>query len=249
MNPEPLVCCIMLTRGGQRKEMAQRAVNGFNMQSYENKVLVIYNTGKYPVILLDNGQPYECWGIEAKPAPNFGSLRNASIRAALHDTGAPLIAHWDDDDWSHPERLIEQVALLQESGADAVGYRTMPMYRSTDDTVWMYRWPSDRYGLDTSLMYRRELWEEKPFPETSRGADTAWIFGINRRGRKIIGIDSCAVSMERLTDPVPDAQPRMIAEIHGANTELHIEEKAPKHWRRIDDSDPLAAYVRERMKL
>ena len=41
-----------------------------------------------------------------------------------------ILIHWDDDDYSHPNRIAEQVALLQSSGADAtVGFREMLFWR------------------------------------------------------------------------------------------------------------------------
>ncbi len=39
--PEPLVCCVMLTR--DRPEMVKRAVDSFRSQTYKRKKLLIYN--------------------------------------------------------------------------------------------------------------------------------------------------------------------------------------------------------------
>ncbi len=123
---EPTVCSIMLTR--DRPEMAKRAVECWMEQTYENKRLLIIASGESnvycPAFLL-----YPNCNIYMQPSLNgwtIGAIRNY----ANAKTGADILLHWDDDDWSNPNRIAEQVSLLQSSGADAVGYREMLFWDS-----------------------------------------------------------------------------------------------------------------------
>jgi glycosyltransferase involved in cell wall biosynthesis len=97
----PIVACVMLVNG--RPEMVRRAYRCFDAQTYSNKVAILSEN--------DGSQP-------------IGTLRNQ----ANGTTSADIIVHWDSDDWSHPNRIAEQVALLQSSGAECVGYGQMMFY-------------------------------------------------------------------------------------------------------------------------
>lgn len=53
-------------------------------------------------------------------AGNIASLRNVALERA-RDAGAKYVAWFDDDDWSHPERLYWSVANLELGHGVAVG--------------------------------------------------------------------------------------------------------------------------------
>jgi hypothetical protein len=155
-----------------------------------------------------------------------------------------IFVHFDDDDFSHPNRIDEQVALLQSSGADVVGYREMLFWRearcpdcgepmkaeagyygmSCDHQseirpeAWLYSNPDPRYCLGASLCYWRKTWERKPFEATSQGEDVRFCTGL-----KCVAITSMPVAtfdIGKNGDPTndPKVQPRMIARIHSGNT-------------------------------
>jgi hypothetical protein len=141
----------------------------------------------------------------------IGSERNYIIGQA---TAANLIAHWDDDDWSAPERLAEQVAFLQVWGKDVVGYSDMAFYDVTKDKVTLYTSHDQKYVLGTSLLYRRALWEEIPFPDMN-DEDVAWLrkMGAQRIGRQSSLVESfgdgCVAKLVGVS---------MVATIHRGNT-------------------------------
>jgi hypothetical protein len=222
---KPTVYAMMLCHG--RPEMARRALECFAAQTYECKVLSVWE------------------------APgSIGKLRNqANARAE-----ADIIIHWDDDDWSHPNRIAEQVALLQSSGAECVGYNEMLFWRCPRgdelgaspkgcDTAshaprdsgeaWLYTGPSAQYCLGTSMCYWRETWEQNPFEDTNAGCDDLYWHG---RGLRMVAESSVLMA---------DAQPRMIAAIHGGNTCAAIDPTSTD-WRRMPEWD---AYCSERMAL
>lgn len=120
----PTVCAVMLT--ANRPEMARRAIQCFVRQTYENKQLLICNSGPgFETGIADEDNiirlyvPLESLISSGNLPPKIGGIRN--LAALL--TAAPIIVNWDDDDYSHPKRIEEQVSLLLASGADAVGYR------------------------------------------------------------------------------------------------------------------------------
>ena len=151
---QPLVCSVMVT--AYRPALAKRAIDCFRAQTYPNK----------QILILENGdathRPLQTDGVcQENRGRTVGELRNDAIALTLK-SHAEIIMHWDDDDWSHPERIAEQVALLQSSGADAVGYREMLFWRehgapgnqiNGTGEAWIYRQTNPLYALGTSLCY------------------------------------------------------------------------------------------------
>lgn len=264
---EPLVCAIMLTK--DRPAMAARAVRSFRAQTYANKRLLAFDTTdpfRAKSYVMAEGFREDV--IRASNDYTIGHNRNLAIQ---HATWADIIVTFDDDDYSHPNRIAEQVALLQSSGADAVGYREMLFWRdiSTEQPrpkypngntkgerawidsgeAWLYSHHRQDYALGTSLCYWRKTWERKPFPdlpkrEMGTGEDHAWIQGLK------------AASTTAMADSNPmghifSREPRMIASIHGGNSSNAYNLEAlvarnTKDWKRATEWD---SYCAEAMKL
>ncbi len=200
----------------------EKARESFRSQTYENKCWME-------------------WDTSTQRLP-IGSIRNRMISKGTPDfTGGAcdIVAHFDSDDWSSPTRLAEQVAFMQSSGSPVVGYRDMPFYDVTLDKVTFY--DSHRptgYVLGTSLMYRREVWEQTPFPD-SNDEDGQW--------QRTLGVEmiKSQSSIRKLNfigsshelGLGPDG-PRMVATIHPGNT-------SPKKGARFEKaSAELDAQVR-----
>lgn len=238
---EPTVCAILLT--ADRPELARRAVECFRAQTYRNRFLLVWDSG-IKASGIDAADD-ELWVREThSPDGAIGTLRNSAVHAAFSVSRPDdIVIHFDDDDWSHPSRIAEQVALLQSSGADVVGYNEMLFWRDpmtrytmiadTEATIhaggeaWLYTNPNPSYCLGTSLCYWRKTWERKPFPATSFGEDLQFCTGLDR-----VGIGSVNH---------PHVSPRMIARIHAGNTstgyrreamEAEARKKNPV-WRRV----------------
>lgn len=106
----------------------------------------------------------------------IGAKRNFGCARASGE----IIAHWDDDDYSAPGRLADQVARLQASGNAVTGYRSM---RFTDGVEsWRYQGTS-LFAVGTSLCYRREWWREHPFPSRQIGEDNEFVSDAVRAGQ------------------------------------------------------------------
>lgn len=238
----------MLTR--DRPEMAQRAVRCFREQNYKLKKLLIYNTGEVP--MWHSADPDVYWS-HACPGPSIGALRNAAIDCLKSD----MIVTFDDDDVSHPNRMAEQVALLQSSGADAVGYSQTLFWDTTIQPPGRPRgeaWIYSGHPVGASLCYWRRTWERIPFEDVSKGEDDRFIKAIKVCGGKVA---TCS-GMGELTPDIIDGQatiwigspPRLVHHIHGGNTCAPEYARSVAHgsgnWRRAAEWDE---YCGERMKL
>jgi hypothetical protein len=231
------VCAVMLTR--DRPEMARRAIDCFRKQTYTAKKLLIWDSGPSEALsgeddVEDAGYGSTLWVPNtSRENATIGDLRNDAIRFCKD---FQVIVHWDDDDWSHPSRIAEQVEFLQASKVDCVGHRQMLFWRQEERQAWLYSNPDPRYCLGTSLCYWRGAWERRPFEATSQGEDARFTAGLNCRG---LGVPNSEYGTAR--------EPRMIARIHPGNTSnAYAPAKMAEYaeWSRAPGWD---AYCEEKM--
>nr|AKA59403.1 glycosyl transferase, group 2 family protein [uncultured bacterium AB_162] len=115
----PLVSCLLVT--GERVAMAKRAIRSFAEQTHPNRELVVVTDG--PERVRRSLELYvETLGLDAVrfvyPEGSelaLGHLRNVSIDAARGE----VLCQWDDDDYSHPQRLERQLGFMLERDAGA----------------------------------------------------------------------------------------------------------------------------------
>ena len=262
---EPLVCAVMLTR--DRPEMAARAVRCFRDQTYANKWLLVWNSGDSDEI--ECGCNRDCFHAKVSPSRSIGDLRNHTIAfKSPYRPPADIVIHWDDDDISHPNRIAEQIALLQSSGAECVGYSEMLFWgpdlcnpsqivtcrcgyrypRSGspcpkchvyyDGESWLYTAPSGT-APGASLCYWRSTWERRPFPDVRVGEDAEWLKGVK------LFYASCLKWDGGRSEDGGRLVPRLIATIHGGNTSSRVDPASP-NWRRVPEWDN---YCRDRCAL
>ena len=227
---EPFTVCVLLTR--DRPKMSERALRCFRAQSYKRKHLLIYDTGDYRWYAdrPEEEKPLSeshCF-IRGEQARSVGWLRNAAAEIVPEDS---VIVHLDSDDWSSPSRLTEQVALLQSSGAECVGYNEMLFWdtRIANGEAWRYRLPIPTYACGTSLCYWRKTWERVKFPDLVRGEDTFWLDRV-----KCLGVSG-----------IVDSEPRLIATLHGGNTGSQIV-PGTMEWNRAPEYDDKVRGIMER---
>lgn len=106
----------------------------------------------------------------------FGAKRNRGMALA---TGQ-ICANWDDDDWSAPGRLMDQVERLVLGHQAVTGYHNM---RFTDGPHWWFYDGAAGFALDTSLAYWRAWGLEHPYPVQQLGADGVFIRGAAQLGQ------------------------------------------------------------------
>ena len=223
----PTVAAVMLVNG--REAMVRKAAECIQLQTARGLSIVILDSGEQPVEGISDYCGAYCWFPGMLHCP-IGELRNF----ANGMTDADIIAHCDSDDWSHPRRIEEQVALLQSTGADVVGYDRMLFWRSGFDESWLYTGEI----LGTSLCYWRKTWERTPFRAKGwHNEDYGFVTDVKGRGGNVVAISSV------------DLEPRMIARIHdgnASNASYQTLETHPHHWQRVPEWDE---FCRERMAL
>ena len=216
----PLVACLIPTVP-ERAHLLPRAIRSWRVQTYEPRILIIALSGDLSGMKFDDPR---IMAVPATPGRLLGHHRNQTCEAAVAQ-GAEIAVHFDDDDWSAPERVAEQVAELQSSRRDCVGYRTGLFWDEQARRAWMYSNGLKTYCLGNSLCYWLKSWQRVKFVERARGEDTTWLNEVDSLG---------------LAAP----EPRMIAGIHAGNAERYkIEQMAERslNWRRAEEYDEFCA--------
>lgn len=190
------VTCIMPTAG--RRRFIPLAVRYFLEQTFADSDLLIYDNGECAIRDLVPESPRITYfhRPDHLESVDIGTLRNICCDVAR----GPYIAHWDDDDWSHPQRLEEQLQLIESCEADLVGYWRMHFYDERHHKLYSYG-DNPLYVIGTSFLYRKEFWRHHHFASKDVGEDNDFA-------------DMCRVQTADGSDPL-----RMIARVHsGTNT-------------------------------
>ena len=159
----PLISCLMVTR--ERYESACRAIMCFRRQSYPNKELVIIDDdpdnklGQWVQSLADDSLVYVHLPDEKK---SLGELRNLSLEHAH----GQYIAQWDDDDLSHPDRLLMQMSALADMGND-VSFLQRQLFWMPDENKLSV---TERRIIENTIVCKKSLLPA--YPTLSKGEDT-----------------------------------------------------------------------------
>ena len=165
------VSCIMPTRN--RRRFVGQSIWYFLRQDYSQRELIILDDGEDAVAdLVPNDERIRYVRLDRRLS--LGAKRNLGCELSR----GSLIAHWDDDDWMSAERLSIQVAHLLESDALACGARHLLYYSPDAGEAWIYRYPDKArpWLAGNTLLYRRSVWKEHPFPELNVGEDNAFVW-------------------------------------------------------------------------
>jgi len=157
-----------------RRAFVPRAIAYFLRQDYPNRELLILDDGSDPVgdlIPADERIRY----LHLEKRLHTGAKRNLACEQARGD----LIMHWDDDDWYAPQRLRYQVEALLAADAELCGLRQMLFYDLAGKKTWLYEYPAHQrlWLAGGSLLYTRQFWQRRPFPNLQVGEDTRFVWG------------------------------------------------------------------------
>jgi glycosyltransferase involved in cell wall biosynthesis len=186
----PLVSCLMVTR--DRLALAKRAIRSFAGQTYAPRELVIVTDGDARFRGALERHVGEL-GIESvrfvypdTPDLPLGALRNLSLDEARGE----VMCQWDDDDYSHPERIARQLAALREQdGAACLLTDHLQLHERERVVLWVDWTDGGRItGLDRlapgTLMLARD--PSLRYPETGdyaeRGEDSVLLAAVAERG-------------------------------------------------------------------
>lgn len=187
-----LVSCLCLTRN--RREWLPRAIECFQAQTYPNRELIILADSARDLVYPDDPR-VQLYIPKDKPEwKSIGAKRNAACTIALGE----LLCNFDDDDWSYPDRIEDQVQRLRETGKSVSVYRNL---RFTDgETVWINtNWPC---GFGSSHCFTRAWWEEHPYPDLNESEDLHFL----------------AAALKAKQCVVTDCARHLLASNHAANT-------------------------------
>lgn len=185
-----MISCLMVTRPG-RLQFVERSVRCFDAQTHEDRELVILHDGNNgfdrALREMSGGFPRSDIRIHRVFVPQtLGELRNASVSVACY----PLVCQWDDDDLFHPQRLSEQLAQLQEAGADCC-YFTDQLHWFEGINQWYWDdWKAERppgHLIQGSILARRDIMPS--YPSERRGEDTGLLSTLLESGARITGLE------------------------------------------------------------
>lgn len=158
MTP-PKVSCILPTGLGDK--FVDAAVECFLDQTYE---------GETELVAVDNSDEPQDWlkplgtYVRSKRMP-VGALRNLGIQRATGD----VICIWDEDDWHAPDRVVEQVKRLQESGKAVTGWHAVNYYDEATGGTYKYHYSPGRahepYAMGASHCFLKSWWLKHPYVE------------------------------------------------------------------------------------
>jgi hypothetical protein len=167
--------------------MVEKAIRCFAEQTYRSRELII--VASYPdasnvhrgLQLCHNYDVYKKTnmiygeGVVVHPTPlglSVGEMRNVACRLA-HGS---LLAHFDTDDWSAPDRIERSVKALEH--ADFTGTSLVRYYDPEKRLGWLWdgnlQAPTEGAKLGgCTLAYRRSAWEKLGgFDDLKVGEDT-----------------------------------------------------------------------------
>ncbi|MDE2996377.1 MAG: glycosyltransferase family A protein [Bacteroidota bacterium] len=170
MSSTPLVSCVMVT--ADRHDLCRRAIRSYAAQTWTNRQLVVLDNGVEPMESLLQDLPYGevvYRHVPNNPDTTIGELRNRSLEMV---TGDFVVPQWDDDDWSAPDRIEQQIGALEKYSADAVTLYATLMH--VDDPEWFDHpfYGLLKGGVPPTILHRRD--DEVRFPELRRTSDTTY---------------------------------------------------------------------------
>ncbi len=159
----PRVTCLCLTKN--RRDWLNKAVDNYKRQTYANRRLLVVADSFEDISGVLNFQDDITYTDLIVRAGTVGQKRNAGCDVA---TWSDIIAIWDDDDYSAPQRLEHQVQCILESGKQLTGYHTMKL---TDGKNWWRYAGGENFTIATSMMFWRSWWKQHPFEPLQCGQD------------------------------------------------------------------------------
>ena len=211
--PDPLVTCICPTMAS-RTAWLPRVLACFAAQTYRSKELLFVGGAAVRGALLSKSMLYSARFLQFEGV--LGHKRNAGVQAARGE----VIVHFDDDDYSAPGRIADQVERLTIAKKAVSGYHTLSF---TDGNGWWQYLGLPNYALGTSLCYRREWAIDHPFPGVPLGEDTSFVSEASAAG-ELVTADG--TEFMHATNHPGNTSPR--SRLTGSSWRLAV---APSYWK------------------
>lgn len=164
----PLISCIMPTHN--RRAFIPDALACFMAQEYRHLELIVVDDGSDPVADLMPPDPrIRYFRLDRKL--NTGAKRNFACEQACGE----WIAHWDDDDWYAPGRILRQVKEMTGSRCQVSGTTTMYYVNKDREQAFRYAYRGPGRAWMAALMFTKQTWERVRFEAIQVGEDVRFI--------------------------------------------------------------------------
>lgn len=150
-----------------RPQYLPTAVRCFLQQSYENKELIIVDDGDDR---MDFSFDSRIRHIHLGNRTPTGTKRNIGAEVAFGD----IVANLDDDDWSHPYRVEDEVRRLLKTGKAVTGYNASILYDEASGQLYKIPGGPPYFASGSSQLYMRAWWDLHPYPDCSFGEDSVF---------------------------------------------------------------------------
>jgi glycosyltransferase involved in cell wall biosynthesis len=149
--------------------LLKRAIRSFEDQTYNNKELVIVyeDDDHFTDDFLCRVTSSKIKKIKVKKSKclALGGLRNLSIQ----ECSGEYFCQWDDDDWSHNNRIAFQMNVIRESNMPACVMMHWLIFDETEDQAYV----SNRRPWEGSLLCKKSLISKDiKYDDTNKGEDT-----------------------------------------------------------------------------
>ena len=151
-----------------RRRFIPAAIDCWIKQTYENRELVIVDDGEPIEDLLPNDKRIQYILCDKML---IGEKRNFANSFA---TGG-IICHWDDDDYSAPDRIAYQVAMLEKSGKPITGFTGLYFWDAEKQIARRYRSGIKHRVCGTTLCYTKDIWQMHRFANVKIGEDNRFV--------------------------------------------------------------------------
>jgi glycosyltransferase involved in cell wall biosynthesis len=167
-----------------RREFIPLAIKCFESQTYQDKELIVLDDGESVRDLIPSWAKYHrCEKLRVGPK------RNKACELA----SGGIIVHWDDDDWSAPTRIEDQVNRLvkslesPDSPKAVTGYSTLLFW----DGKRAFRYLGDQHhAAGSSLCYFKSWWNNHRFIDVQIGEDGRFSGTAFKAGKLITAKDN-----------------------------------------------------------
>jgi len=150
-----------------RAKYVPMAIRCFYQQGYPDLELIIVDDGTEPLTIPNDDRIRY---IHLTARTTTGAKRNLGAENATSE----IIANWDDDDWSHPHRIEDEVRRLHNSRKSVTGYNQTVIYEVTHKKFMLNLGGPPYLASGTSQMYWKQWWKQHQYPNVSFGEDSVF---------------------------------------------------------------------------
>jgi glycosyltransferase involved in cell wall biosynthesis len=160
-----------------RRPYAPLALACFLKQTHVDKELLVLDDGDDPIKDLLPQLPNVLYFASPPPPKTLGTKLNELAKLAHGD----ICVNWDDDDWSHPERIAQQLAHLTASGLACTGFHQHFYWDLTTSTAMHWKWNrKEPYCAGSSQMYTKAWALAHPLENKTACVDYGFVYEANK---------------------------------------------------------------------